>query len=205
MKFKLKQIEKVSRKHYKGKVHDLCVENHASYNIKGVIVHNSACTTRLVTGSGMPTLASIIDCADASFETGVPIIADGGFKTSGDIVKALAFGASAVCLGNMLSGTSATPGEIIELPNGDRLKEYYGMSSKTAQDRAKNGKRRGIAAEGIEKLVPFKGDTEEVLLEILGGVRSGLAYAGAWNIPHLRESEYITLSPGSMRESKFGS
>jgi IMP dehydrogenase len=205
MKFKLKQIEKVSRRHYKGKVHDLCVENHASYNIKGVIVHNSACTTRLVTGHGMPTLASVMDCAEASAETGVPMIADGGFRNSGDVVKALAFGASSVCVGNILAGTSETPGTVIELPSGEKFKEYYGMSSKTAQDRHKNGKRRGIAAEGIDRLVPFKGGTEEVLLEIIGGTKAGLAYSGAYNIQELRDTfEYMILSPGAMRESKLG-
>lgn len=163
----------------------------------------SACTTRLVTGHGLPTLASVIDCAEASQATGVPIIADGGIRESGDIVKALAFGASAVCVGNILAGTSDTPGDILELPNG-RFKEYYGMSSKTAQERHKSGKRRGIAAEGIDRLIPYKGDTMERLLDIIGGVKSGLSYSGALTIEELRENaEYVLLSPGSMRESKF--
>lgn len=164
----------------------------------------SACTTRMVTGHGMPTLASIIDCADASHKTGVPIIADGGFKTSGDIVKALAFGASTVCLGSMLAATSSTPGAILELPNG-QFKEYYGMSSYTAQERHKDtGKRRGIAAEGIDRLLPYKGDTTELLSEILGGVASGLSYSGAFSIEELRESaEYTILTTGSMKESKL--
>lgn len=163
----------------------------------------SACTTRLVTGHGMPTLASIIDCADVSRETGVPMIADGGIKNSGDAVKALAFGASVVCLGNVLAGTSDTPGAVMELPTG-KFKEYYGMSSATAQNRLKSGKRRGVAAEGIDKLIPYKGDTEDVLLEFIGGVKGGLAYSGVMDIHQLREEfEYIILSPGSMKESKF--
>jgi len=165
----------------------------------------SVCETRLVTGHGMPTLASIIDCAEISDETGVPMIADGGIRNSGDIVKALAFGASAVCVGNILAGTSETPGSVIELPGGEKFKEYYGMSSKAAQERHKNGKRRGIAAEGIDKLVPFKGGTEDVLIEIIGGVKSGLAYSGVMNILQLRDYfEYMILSPGAMRESKLG-
>jgi len=165
----------------------------------------SACTTRLVTGHGMPTLASVYDCADVSHSTGVPMMADGGFRTAGDIVKALAFGASSVCLGNMLAGTSETPGVVLELPGG-KFKEYYGMSSKIAQDRHKNGKRRGVAEEGVERLIPYKGDTEDALLEIIGGVKSGLSYSGAMNIQELREKvQYMTLAPGSMRESKFGS
>jgi IMP dehydrogenase len=164
----------------------------------------SACTTRLVTGHGLPTLASVIDCAEASHSSGVPMIADGGIRNSGDIVKALAFGASAVCVGNMLAGTSETPGAVLTLPNGD-FKEYYGMSSHTAQNRHKSGKRRGIAAEGIDKLVPYKGNTTDVLDEILGGVRSGLSYSGAFNISQLRENvEYVILTAGSMKESKFG-
>jgi IMP dehydrogenase len=172
--------------------------------IRAGIGGGSACTTRLVTGSGIPTLASIIDCAEASKETGVPLIADGGIKNSGDAVKALAFGASVVCVGNVLAGTSSTPGAVLELPDG-RFKEYYGMSSATAQNRLKNGKRRGVAAEGIDKLIPYKGDTNDVLLDFIGGIKSGLAYSGAMNIEQLRcFYEYITLSVGSMRESKFG-
>ena len=164
----------------------------------------SACTTRLVTGHGIPTLASIIDCAEISHSTGVPMIADGGIRNSGDIVKALAFGASAVCVGGMLAGTSASPGAVIKLPDGE-FKEFFGMSSKAAQERYKGGKRRGVAEEGIEKLVKYKGETSEVLDEVLGGVRSGLSYSGAFNIPQLRENfEYVVLTPGSMRESKFG-
>jgi len=164
----------------------------------------SACTTRMVTGHGLPTLASVIDCAETSFRTGIPIIADGGFKTSGDIVKALAFGASAVCLGSMLAATSSTPGALLELPNG-QFKEYYGMSSYTAQERHKDtGKRRGIAAEGIDRLLPYKGDTSELLSEILGGIASGLSYSGAFSIDELRENaEYVILTTGSMKESKL--
>lgn len=164
----------------------------------------NVCSTRLVTAHGLPTLASIIDCAEISAKTGVPIIADGGLRNSGDIVKALAFGASSVCVGNILAATSETPGDIMDL-NGAKYKEYYGMSSSTAQERHKNGKRRGIAAEGLDKLLPYKGNTEDILQELLGGVRSGLAYSGAMNIPQLRENfEYVILSPGAIRESKLG-
>lgn len=164
----------------------------------------NVCTTRKITGFGMPTLASIMDCAEESHRTGVPIIADGGFKNSGDIVKALAFGASAVCLGSMLAATSSTPGALLELPDG-QFKEYYGMSSCTAQERHKDtGKRRGIAAEGIDKLLPYKGDTSELLSEILGGISSGLSYNGVFSIDELQKNaEYIILTTGSMKESKL--
>lgn len=160
----------------------------------------SACTTRYITGHGMPTLASVIDCAKAKSNRkyNVPIIADGGIASSGDIVKALAFGADSVCVGNLIAGTSETPGNIIELPDGE-YKEYYGMSSATAQERHKGGLRRSIAAEGIDKLVPYKGDTLTVLEKLLAGVRSGLTYAGAGNIQQLRENfQYSILNPGSI-------
>lgn len=153
----------------------------------------SACTTKYVTGHGLPTLASIIDCAEVAKETKVSLIADGGMSLSGDIVKALSFGADSVCLGGMLAGTSETPGALIHLENGD-FKEYYGMSSKKAQEIYKGGLRRGIASEGIDKLVPYKGQTTDVLNEILGGVRSGLTYAGARTIEELQENaQYMVL------------
>lgn len=163
----------------------------------------NVCSTRIITGHGMPTLASVVDCADVSQKTGVPMIADGGIKNSGDAVKALAFGASVVCVGNILAGTSDTPGAVLELPNGS-FKEYYGMSSATAQNRLKSGKRRGVAAEGIDKLIPYKGSTEDVLYDFIGGIKSGLAYSGVMSLEELREEfQYMTLTPGAMRESKF--
>lgn len=165
----------------------------------------SHCTTRQVTGHGVPTLASIMMCAEIAslMPNKVPIIADGGFKTSGDIVKALAFGADCVCLGNMLAATSATPGAIINLPDG-QFKEMYGMSSRVAQERHKGGLKRGIAEEGMESLVPYKGETGYVVEQILGGIRSGLTYSGAKNISELRENFlYGILSNGSMKESKY--
>lgn len=165
----------------------------------------SHCTTRQVTGHGVPTLTSIIMCADSASQLGVkvPIIADGGFKTSGDIVKALAFGADCVCLGNMLAGTSATPGDVINLPNG-QFKEMHGMSSRVAQERHKGGLKRGIAEEGMESLVPYKGETGDIVEQILGGIRSGLTYSGARSVAELREKfQYGILSQGSMKESKY--
>jgi len=153
----------------------------------------SACTTKYITGSGAPTLASVMDCEQLSQEYGIPIIADGGFRQSGDIVKALAFGASTVCLGSMLSASSESPGDMLHLPDGD-FKEYFGMASTKAQEKYKGGLRRGTAAEGIDKLVPYKGETETVLESILGGIRSGLTYSGARTIEELyQNSEYYIL------------
>lgn len=173
--------------------------------VRAGIGGGSCCTTRLVTGHGVPTLASIIDIAENNeiLTKDVPLIADGGFKRSGDIVKALAFGADCVCLGGMLAATSATPGPLIDSPNG-KFKEVYGMSSRTAQERHKGGLKRGIAEEGIDMLIPYKGDTTEYLEKLVGGIKSGLSYSGARNIQELRENfEYMVLSPGSMKESKL--
>ena len=161
----------------------------------------SVCTTKYVTGHGVPTLASVMDCAKTRDALGVheiSIIADGGITNSGDIVKSLAFGADAVCIGRLLSGSSLTPGNIIEV-DGKKYKEYYGMSSHIAQDRHKGGLRRGIAAEGIDVLVPYAGDTEKILSKLIGGVQSGLAYSGAYSIQELRENfEYVTLGAGGI-------
>jgi IMP dehydrogenase len=160
----------------------------------------SACTTRYVTGHGLPTLASIMDCSKSKIRNGfsAPIIADGGITSSGDIVKSLAFGADAVCVGKLFAGSDLTPGNIIEV-DGKNYKEYYGMSSKVAQDRHKGGLRRGIAAEGIDILVPYSGKTSDILDKLVGGIQSGIAYSGATNIAGLRENfEYVTLAAGSI-------
>jgi IMP dehydrogenase len=167
------------------------------------IAGGSVCTTRYVTGHGVPTLQSVIDCVEMresmSEDKRIPIIADGGIKTSGDIVKALAFGADSVCVGSMLAGSSATPGNVITLEDGKQVKEYYGMSSKVAQDRHRGGLRRNIAAEGIDVLVDCQGDTVELIEGILGGVRSGLSYSDAKSIAELRDNfEYYLLGQSSV-------
>lgn len=170
----------------------------------------SVCSTHYVTGHGLPTLSSIIDCSSARESHGlkVPIIADGGIKHSGDIVKALAFGADAVCCGKLFAGSSFTPGDLIEIvgPDGTRkkYKEYYGMSSQVAQDRHKGGLRRSIAAEGIDVLVEYSGETSDILDKLCGGTRSGLAYSGARNIQQLRENfEYVVISPGNSSNNNW--
>lgn len=170
----------------------------------------SVCSTHYVTGHGLPTLASIIDCnaARESYHLSVPIIADGGIKHSGDIVKALAFGADAVCCGKLFAGSSATPGDLIEIIGADgvrkKYKEYFGMSSQVAQDRHKGGLRRSVAAEGIDVLVEYSGSSEDILEKLLGGVRSGLAYSGARNIQQLRENfEYVVITPGNSSNNNW--
>lgn len=175
------------------------------------------CTTRTITGSGMPTLQSIIDCYEVTKKYNVPIIADGGFKNSGDIVKALAFGAESVSLGSLLAATSDSPGEIIRERVASYIgsvpqpmittvekKKFYGMASKDAQNMHNNGLKEGTAPEGRTILLPYQGETIDVLNELLGGIRSGLTYSGARNIQELRENAiYSILGAGGIAESKM--
>lgn len=156
----------------------------------------SCCTTRLVTGFGIPTLQSIIDCSEAinKHNFDIPIIADGGIRNSGDCIKSIAFGASTVSLGALLAATSDAPGELV-----NNKKKMYGMSSKYTGKVPKYA-----AAEGIINLLDYKGETIDVVSELLGGLRSGLTYCGCENFEQLRENaEYIILSSGSMIESKL--
>lgn len=170
----------------------------------------SRCTTRTVTGHGVPNLTALIDCVaerDKQYEkTGiyVPIIMDGGLKTSGDIVKALYFGADVCSLGGMLAGTAETPGELFSDKGDYVYKKYYGMASKEAQDTHRNGLKNGTAPEGFSQMVPFRGSVKPIVEDIIGGVRSGLTYSGAINIEELRQrGEPIYLSPGARTESKL--
>ena len=182
----------------------------------------SVCSTRTVTGHGMPTLQSVIDCHDVAQHYDIPIIADGGFRTSGDIVKALAFGADTVSLGGLLGATSASPGGIFRKePDGsysnvpwdsrnsqslDGLyKRMFGMASKEAQEIRGDGLKAGTAAEGISHYVQYLGETETIVQELLGGIRSGLTYSGSTNIAELRrKAQYIILQSGGIQESKMG-
>lgn len=163
----------------------------------------SCCTTRTQTGHGVATLQSIADAYEVCAPYGIPVLGDGGFTTPGDIVKALAFGASAVTLGRMLAGTSAAPGEVFDV-KGEKYKIMYGMSSSMAQDLHKGGMKQGIAAEGRAIHIAYQGHTEDVVADIVAALRSGLTYSGARTLPELRErAEYVIISAGGMRESKI--
>jgi IMP dehydrogenase len=140
----------------------------------------SICSTRTQTGHGVPVLETIFSCSKTSY---APIIADGGIRTSGDIVKALAAGAEFVILGSILSGTSETPGDIITTKEG-RFKSYRGMASKDAQ---MDWRGRQASLEGIATTVPYKGSVVDVMADLERGIRSGLSYSGARTIPELRE------------------
>lgn len=158
----------------------------------------SMCTTRIITGCGVPQLTAIALCAEVASSYGIPVIADGGIKTSGDIVKAFAAGASTVMLGSMLAGVIETPGEI---KNG--RKHYRGMASKSAQVSWRGGVPEGMAPEGESTQVAVKGHVRDVLLEIMGGIRSGMSYINATTIEEIREkASFIEMSSSGVHESR---
>jgi IMP dehydrogenase len=157
----------------------------------------SICSTRLVTGHGLPGLQTIFDCARTDRD--VSIIADGGIKTSGDIVKALAAGADFVMCGSLLAGTTESPGKVINLPNNVRVKEYRGMASKDAQLDWRN---KSSTPEGVASYIPFKGSVREILQDLEGGIKSGLSYSGARNLTELRHKvEWARQTSAGTHES----
>lgn len=177
--------------------------------IKVGIGAGSICTTRVITGVGMPQITAIVDCAQAAHARGIPIIADGGIKYSGDIVKALAAGADTVMLGNLLAGLEESPGELV-LFEGRSFKEYRGMGSLAAmsgpgRDRYASGQGGGLAKlvpEGIEGRVPYKGPLSQYMYQLLGGIRSGMGYVGARNLKELHEKARFTrITQASLIES----
>ena len=142
------------------------------------------CSTRIQTGHGMPTFASVLECAEIKQEfPTIQLIADGGIKNSGDIVKAYAAGADFVMVGSLLAGTTQTPGEVIH-KNGKKFKTYRGMASSAAQ---MDWRGRVSSLEGVATVVPFKGDVTEVLSSLEKGIRSGLSYSGARSLKELQE------------------
>lgn len=179
--------------------------------IKVGIGAGSICTTRIVSGAGVPQLTAVLECAEACHKLGVTCIADGGIKYSGDIVKALAAGADAVMLGSMLAGLEESPGEII-LYEGRRYKIYRGMGSLGAMqghgaDRygsaVKTGSERDkLVPEGIEGQVPYKGKLADIMYQMMGGLRSGMGYVGAANMAELHEkSHFVRITNAGLLES----
>lgn len=165
--------------------------------VKVGIGPGSMCTTRIITGCGVPQLTAIALCAEAAVGTGVPIIADGGLRTSGDVVKALAAGADLCMFGSMLSGTMETPGEI-----KSGRKQYRGMASKSAQVSWRGGVPDGMAAEGESTMVSIKGHVRDVVREICGGLRSGMSYLNATSVGEIRDKAlFMEMSPAGTRES----
>ena len=169
----------------------------------------SICTTRIVTGVGVPQLSAVMECAAAAAGTGVPIIADGGIKFSGDVVKALAGGADTVMIGSMFAGTDESPGELV-IYQGKSYKMYRGMGSLGAmQQGSKDRYFQGdvedlgkLVPEGIEGRVPYKGPLANVLYQLIGGLRSAMGYIGAGTIPSLQErAQFRRITNAGLKES----
>ena len=166
--------------------------------IKVGIGPGSMCTTRIITGCGIPQLTAIAWCADAAKDSGVPIIADGGIKSSGDVVKAFAAGADSVMLGSMLAGCLETPGEVHY-----GKKHYRGMASRAAQVSWRGSLPEGMAPEGESTAVSVKGHVKDVLLELAGGLRSGMSYINATEIREIVEkARFIEMSSAGYLESR---
>lgn len=169
--------------------------------IKVGIGGGSVCTTRMTTGFGVPQMTALWACVPAARKMGVGLIADGGIRSSGDIVKALAAGADAVMIGNILAGSDQAPGEEI-VKQGVRFKKYRGMSSYEAnlyrQDRSVNLEE--LIIEGVSGLVPCRGDVHQIIHQLEGGLRSGLSYAGANNLSELRKNAHFIRITAAGRE-----
>jgi len=179
--------------------------------VKVGVGSGSICITRVITGSGVPQLTAVIDCAKIGKDHGIPIISDGGTRTSGDATKGLAAGASSVMVGSMLGGTDESPGTVLT-KNGKRFKVYRGMASLAASIGRKSKLTGSISldddlndyvAEGVEAMVPYKGTVTDILKQLTGGVRSGLSYCGAHTILQMQDNaEFIKMSGAGFAESQ---
>ena len=179
--------------------------------VKVGVGSGSICITRVITGSGVPQLTAVMDCAEIGKQYDIPIISDGGTRTSGDATKALAAGSSSVMLGSMLGGTDESPGSTIT-KNGKRFKFYSGMASLSAARRRKSKENtqsemdddlNDYVAEGVEAMVPYKGSVTDILVQITGGIRSGLSYCGGHNIKQMQNNaEFIKMSRAGFAESQ---
>jgi IMP dehydrogenase len=177
--------------------------------IKVGIGPGSICTTRVVAGVGVPQVTAIYDVADAASRHGVPVIADGGITSSGDVAKAIAAGADCVMLGSMLAGTDESPGDVI-FARGERFKEYRGMASIGAMRRGYSKDRyfqndvedvEKLVAEGIEGRVPYKGPLAAVLHQVVGGLRQAMGYCGAPTIDAMKQARFVRITGAGLRES----
>ncbi|MEA2693726.1 MAG: dehydrogenase [Acidobacteriota bacterium] len=178
--------------------------------VKVGIGPGSICTTRIVTGAGLPQITAVLDCAREAAEHGIPIIADGGIKFSGDLSKAIAAGANSIMIGSLFAGTEESPGETI-LYQGRTYKAYRGMGSLSAMAKGSaeryfqqegNGSLSKLVPEGIEGMVPYKGTVHQMLPQLTGGLRSGMGLAGCASIEELRtKARFVRISPAGLKES----
>ena len=180
--------------------------------VKVGVGSGSICITRVITGSGVPQLTAVLDCAKVGNQYDIPIISDGGIRTSGDVTKALAAGASSIMVGSILGGTDESPGSFLT-KNGKRFKIYRGMASFYASLGRKSKENGNISvedddlndyvAEGVEAMVPYKGSVVDILKQLSGGLRSGLSYCGAHTIKQMQENaEFIKMSHAGYAESQ---
>jgi len=182
-----------------------------SFIADNAIVHNSICTTRIVAGVGVPQVTAIFDCAEVASRHGVPVIADGGITSSGDVAKAIAAGADSVMIGSMLAGTDESPGDVM-LVQGERFKEYRGMGSLGAmrargysKDRYFQGDVEDVemlVPEGIEGRVPYKGPLRPIVYQLVGGLRQAMGYCGAATIEAMKaQTRFVRITGAGLRES----
>lgn len=179
--------------------------------IKVGVGPGSICITRVVTGVGVPQLTAVMDCVEEADKHNIPVIADGGIRTSGDISKALAAGAATVMCGNVLAGTRESPGVVV-VRNGRRYKASRGMASTGATLERRRREKPGwegesdltdVVPEGVEGMVPFKGDVSEVIVQLVGGLRSGMSYLGARTLEEFRaNAQFIQITGAGARESE---
>lgn len=165
----------------------------------------SICTTRVVAGIGVPQITAILDCAEEAKKYNIPIIADGGIKYSGDIVKAIAAGADSVMIGSLFAGTEESPGEI-EIYKGRSFKVYRGMGSLGAMEKGSSDRYfqedvKKLVPEGVEGRVPYRGSLAETVYQLVGGLRAGMGYCGAKNLEELKAAKFVRITPSGLRES----
>ncbi len=178
--------------------------------VKVGIGPGSSCTTRIVAGVGVPQITAIFDCAEIASRYGVPVVADGGLTSSGDVAKAVAAGADTVMTGSMLAGTDESPGEVVLL-QGERFKEYRGMGSLGAMRARSFSKDRyfqgdvedvdKLVPEGIEGRVPYKGPVQAILYQLVGGLRQAMGYCGAATIDEMKAARFVRITGAGLRES----
>jgi IMP dehydrogenase len=170
----------------------------------------SICTTRVVAGVGVPQVTAVFDIAEVAVQHGVPVIADGGITSSGDVAKAIAAGADTVMLGSMLAGTDESPGEVLLVQN-ERFKEYRGMGSLGAMRARSFSKDRyfqgdvedvdKLVPEGIEGRVPYKGPLAPIVYQVVGGLRQAMGYCGAPTVEAMKQARFVRITGAGLRES----
>ena len=168
----------------------------------------SICTTRIIAGIGYPQLSAVMECTAALEGTGIPVIADGGIRYSGDIVKALVAGAGSIMAGSLFAGVEEAPGETV-IYEGRKFKVYRGMGSVEAMKEGSGDRYfqdpeeeiKKLVAEGIVGRIPYKGNLSEVMYQYIGGLRAGMGYCGAPNIDQLKEAKFVEITTAGVRES----